>query len=61
MHAKIVADLASNTRGLTPYLRTKDIKNLIDSFKVELDDIKIHWLVSTRPVNIVIRSQCWPL
>ncbi|KAJ7814880.1 hypothetical protein B0H14DRAFT_3746799 [Mycena olivaceomarginata] len=47
MHAKIVADLASNTRGLTPYLRTKDIKNLIDSFKVELDDIKIHWLMKT--------------
>ncbi|KAJ7199950.1 hypothetical protein GGX14DRAFT_400957 [Mycena pura] len=44
MHAKIISNLASNTCGVAPYLRTKDINNLIGTFKLELDDIRIDWL-----------------
>ncbi|KAJ7240183.1 hypothetical protein C8J57DRAFT_1245404 [Mycena rebaudengoi] len=50
MYTKIVADLNSNTRGFISYLRTKEIKNLIDGFKVELDDIRIHWLMKTMAI-----------
>ncbi|KAJ6459001.1 hypothetical protein C8R45DRAFT_942422 [Mycena sanguinolenta] len=50
MERKIAADLAHNTRGLTPYLHAKGIKNVIDGFKVELDDIRIHWLMKTMSI-----------
>ncbi|KAJ7218514.1 hypothetical protein GGX14DRAFT_695712 [Mycena pura] len=53
MHAEIISDLASNTRGFAPYLRTKEINNLIGTFKVDLDDIRIHWLYyKLKPADI---------
>ncbi|KAJ7190034.1 hypothetical protein GGX14DRAFT_408347 [Mycena pura] len=49
MHGKIISDLASNTCGFAPYLRTKEINSLIGTSRLELDDIRIHWLATVSP------------
>ncbi len=46
MEQKITEACRTNAKGLSAYLRTKDIESLIDGLKSELNDIKLDWMVS---------------